>query len=61
MIALQVFLHGAKNNNSASWMLASRVLTFMLDHVWKTWPFVPSNLGSHLSLLMDLKVRAENN
>lgn len=29
------FLHGAKNKNFASWMLASRVLTVVSGHVGK--------------------------
>lgn len=61
MVALWGFLYDAKNKNFASWMLASRVLTFVSGHMWKNWPFVPRNLGSHPSLWVDLKLRKEKN
>lgn len=46
MIALWGFLHSAKSINFASWMLASRVLTFESRRMWKNWPFVVRNLGT---------------
>lgn len=43
------FLRSAKNKNIASWIFSCQVAC-------GNWPFVPRNLGKHLSLLMDLEL-----
>lgn len=48
-IILWGFLHSTKSKNIASWVFPCQVTC-------GNWPFVPRNLGKHLSLLIDLEL-----